>query len=370
MGEIERKPAIRFAGFTEAWEQCELSNKVNFFTGLTYSPSNVTNEYGSLVLRSSNVKNGEIVLEDNVYVESDIVNSENVQEGDIIVVVRNGSRDLIGKHAQIKHKMLNTVIGAFMTGVRYKEPEFLNALLNTEQFNQEIEKNLGATINQITTGNFKKMQFNFPESYVEQNKIGEFFLNIDNLITLHQRKFEALSNIKKALLEKMFPANGEFTPKIRFAGFTEAWEQCELKDIYTFKYGEFNNNPDNGGKYPIYGANGIIGGYDRFNTENSIIIGHMGEYAGSVIYEKNKHFVTYNGTITTKKDKTPVKYYDFSLLSSIGINKICNSSGLPFLSYDKLNEIKIHTSNNQLEKDKLGAILESVDNLITLHQRE
>ncbi|MBP3607555.1 MAG: restriction endonuclease subunit S, partial [Treponema sp.] len=187
MGEIERKPAIRFAGFTEAWEQCELSNKVNFFTGLTYSPSNVTNEYGSLVLRSSNVKNGEIVLEDNVYVESDIVNSENVQEGDIIVVVRNGSRDLIGKHAQIKHKMLNTVIGAFMTGVRYKEPEFLNALLNTEQFNQEIEKNLGATINQITTGNFKKMQFNFPESYVEQNKIGEFFLNIDNLITLHQR---------------------------------------------------------------------------------------------------------------------------------------------------------------------------------------
>ena len=143
-----------------------------------------------------------------------------------------------------------------------------------------------------------------------------------------------------------------------------------MKDIYTFKYGEFNNNPDNGGKYPIYGANGIIGGYDRFNTENSIIIGHMGEYAGSVIYEKNKHFVTYNGTITTKKDKTPVKYYDFSLLSSIGINKICNSSGLPFLSYDKLNEIKIHTSNNQLEKDKLGAILESVDNLITLHQRK
>ena len=160
----------------------------------------------------------------------------------------------------------------------------------------------------------------------------------------------------------------ERKPAIRFAGFTEVWEQCELKDIYTFKYGEFNNNPDNGGKYPIYGANGIIGGYDRFNSENSIIIGHMGEYAGSVIYEKNKHFVTYNGTITTKKDKSEIKYYDFSLLSSIGINKICNSSGLPFLSYDKLNEIKTYISNSQLEKDKLGNFLESVDNLITLHQ--
>lgn len=96
----------------------------------------------------------------------------------------------------------------------------------------------------------------------------------------------------------------------------------------------------------------------------------MGEYAGSVIYEKNKHFVTYNGTITTKKDKSEIKYYDFSLLSSIGINKICNSSGLPFLSYDKLNEIKTYISNSQLEKDKLGNFLESVDNLITLHQRE
>lgn len=67
---------------------------------------------------------------------------------------------------------------------------------------------------------------------------------------------------------------------------TKTWEQCKLVEIYSFKYGEFNNNPDNGGQYPIYGANGIIGDYDRFNAENSIIIGHMGEYAGSVIYEK------------------------------------------------------------------------------------
>ena len=86
MLEKSLKPSIRFKGFTEDWEQCELSNKVSFYTGLTYSPNNVTDEYGTLVLRSSNVKNGEVILEDNVYVESDIVNSENVQEGDIIVV--------------------------------------------------------------------------------------------------------------------------------------------------------------------------------------------------------------------------------------------------------------------------------------------
>jgi type I restriction enzyme S subunit len=105
----------------------------------------------------------------------------------VIVVVRNGSRALIGKHAQIKAEMKNTVIGAFMTGVRYKQSEFINALLDTHQFDMEIEKNLGATINQITTGAFKKMSFMFPKED-EQQQIGAFFKNLDNLITLHQRK--------------------------------------------------------------------------------------------------------------------------------------------------------------------------------------
>ena len=76
------------------------------------------------------------------------------------------------------------------------------------------------------------------------------------------------------------------------------WENKVLENIFIFQYGKFNNNPDNGGIYPIYGANGIIGGYNKYNAENSIIIGHMGANAGSVLYEKGKHFVTYNGTIT------------------------------------------------------------------------
>ena len=102
-------------------EQRKLTDIVEFFSGLTYTPSNVQ-ETGTLVLRSSNVSNGEIVDADNVYVDSGVVNSENVQDGDIIVVVRNGSRSLIGKHAQIKRLMPHTVIGAFMTGVRSKCP--------------------------------------------------------------------------------------------------------------------------------------------------------------------------------------------------------------------------------------------------------
>ena len=185
-----QKPRLRFKGFTDTWEQRKLGDIVNFYTGLTYSPSDVLNKPGTLVLRSSNVKNGEISNNDNVYVVPSVVNCDNVEVGDLIVVVRNGSRDLIGKHAQIKEKMDNTVIGSFMTGIRAERPMFINSLLDTKQFNKEIEKNLGATINQITTGNFKKMEFTFPKNENEQEKIGTLFSNLDNLITLHQRKLE------------------------------------------------------------------------------------------------------------------------------------------------------------------------------------
>ena len=159
---------------------------VSFYAGLTYTPSNVQ-ESGTLVLRSSNVSNGEIVDADNVYVCPEVVNSENVQVGDIIVVVRNGSRALIGKHAQIKRFMPNTVVGAFMTGIRSECPEFTNALLNTPHFDEEVSMNMGATINQITGYMFSKMEFQVP-NVDEQKKVGAFFENLDHLITLHQRK--------------------------------------------------------------------------------------------------------------------------------------------------------------------------------------
>ncbi|SFR80902.1 restriction endonuclease subunit S [Anaeromicropila populeti] len=201
--EGESKPKRRFAGFKDDWEQRKLTDEVELFSGLTYSPNDVVNEGGTLVLRSSNVKNGEIINADNVYVKSDVVNVDNVQEGDVIVVVRNGSRSLIGKHGQIKVKMDNTVIGAFMTGMRSSNSFFTNALLSTPVFDKEVGKNLGATINQITNGMFQNMHFMFPNEE-EQIKIGDYFTQLDNLITLHQRKLDKLQNIKKAYLNEMF----------------------------------------------------------------------------------------------------------------------------------------------------------------------
>ena len=175
--------------YTSSWEQRKLTEFVEFFSGLTYTPNDVQ-ENGTLVLRSSNVSNGEVVDADNIYVNPQVVNSENVKVGDIVVVVRNGSRSLIGKHAQIKAFMPNTVIGAFMTGIRSECPEFTNALLNTSRFEEEIAMNMGATINQITGYMFSKMEFKVP-CLDEQKKIGEYFEKLDNLIALHQRKGKA-----------------------------------------------------------------------------------------------------------------------------------------------------------------------------------
>ena len=159
-------------------------------------------------------------------------------------------------------------------------------------------------------------------------------------------------------------------PEIRFKGFEGDWENIKLTDIYNFQYGYFNNNPSDGGQYPVYGANGIIGKYSKYNAESSVVIGHMGEYAGSVIWAEGKHFVTYNGTISTVKNDRINSKYGFYLLSKLNINKICGGSGQPFLSYDTLEKIQSNISTSIPEQTQIGTYFQNLDSLITLHQRK
>ena len=220
---------------------------LEFYSGLTYSPKNVIKFGGTFVLRSSNVKDGEIIDADNVYVESNVVNCINVNVGDVIVVVRNGSRSLIGKHAQIKHEMTDTVIGAFMTGLRSSQSNFINALLDTPQFDIEITKNLGATINQITTGAFKQMNFCIPKLKEEQALIGTFFRTLDSLIAANQRKVDRLKQMRSAYLQQMFPHTGERVPRVRFDGFDEDWGVKKLGELLT----EFSRKSNMEDEFPI-----------------------------------------------------------------------------------------------------------------------
>ena len=159
---------------------------------MTYSPSDVK-DVGTFVIRSSNIKDNTLISADNVYVNPNIANSEPVKKDDVIMVVRNGSKSLIGKHALVTRKIDNTVIGAFMTGIRSSTPYFLDVLLDTINFKKEIYKNLGATINQITIGNLRKMTFKVPNES-EKFKIGNLFKKLNYLLALYAKKSSCLDS--------------------------------------------------------------------------------------------------------------------------------------------------------------------------------
>ena len=363
---------------------------VSFYAGLTYTPSNVQ-ESGTLVLRSSNVSNGEIVDADNVYVCPEVVNSENVQVGDIIVVVRNGSRALIGKHAQIKRFMPNTVVGAFMTGIRSECPEFTNALLNTPHFDEEVSMNMGATINQITGYMFSKMEFQVP-NVDEQKKVGAFFENLDHLITLHQRKYDKLQVLKKAMLEKMFPKNGSSVPEIRFKGFTDAWEQRKLGKVV--KEVTRNDPTSEAPIMMITANNGFIEQSERYAFDNAgeslkkYILLQKGELAYNHGASKLRPFGSCFALTTAESARIPFVYHCFSAENqnaeflSIELNgseiesqlrKIVSSGarmdGLLNISFDEYSTVTVLLPDIK-EQEHIADFFRNLDHLITLHQRE
>lgn len=351
-------------------------------------------ETGTLVLRSSNVKNGEIVDADNVYVNDKVVKSENVQKGDIIVVVRNGSRALIGKHAQIKVSMPNTVIGAFMSGMRSEHSSFVNALLDTSAFENEIAKNMGATINQITGYMFSKMEFMIP-SGEEQKKIGEYFSNIDHLITLHQRKCEETRKLKKYMLQKMFSQNEKKFPEIRFQGFTEDWEQRKLGEMASsFEYGLNAAAKEYDGENKYIRITDIDDNTHEFLSDSltspdidltdaekyklstgDILFARTGASVGkSYIYRDYDGLVYYAGFLIRARIKDE---YDAEFVFQNTLTDKYNKyiavtsqrSGQPGVNAQEYSEFKIQVPKKE-EQIKIGKYFQNLDNLITLHHRK
>lgn len=378
-------PKRRFKEFrnTGTWEQRKLGDMVEFFSGLTYSPDNVIKQPGTLVLRSSNVQNGEIVNADNVYVDNEVVNSDNVQVGDIAVVVRNGSRSLIGKHAAIKYPMKDTVIGAFMTGVRSDTPSFTNALLDTQQFETEIAKNLGATINQITTGNFKKMIFNFPE-IDERLRIGDFFNQLDNTIALHQRKLEKSKALKSAYLSEMFPAEGERKPKRRFAGFTDDWEQRKLGEVANFLNGRAYKQQEllESGKYRVLRVG-------NFNTNDKWYYSDLeleeNKYAnsgdllylwatnfGPEIWDEEKVIYHYHiwklDLYSSEVDKQYM--YTWLITDKEKIKQTTNGTTMVHVTKGNMEQREFQLPISIKEQKKIGSFFKQLDNTIALHQHK
>ena len=205
--EGETVPKLRFPEFEndEEWVHVELNKLGELISGLTYSPEDIR-EAGLLVLRSSNVQNGQISLDDNVYVKSSIKGANLAKPNDILICVRNGSKALIGKNALIPDGMPLCTHGAFMTVFRSSTPRFVFQLFQTNAYQKQVDGDLGATINSINGSKFLKYEFYVPKELEEQQKIADFLSSIDELIFTQTQQLEAYKAHKKGLMQQLFPA--------------------------------------------------------------------------------------------------------------------------------------------------------------------
>jgi type I restriction enzyme, S subunit len=230
-------PTLRFPEFSNdgEWEEKALNKLGKLVNGLTYSPDDVKEE-GLLVLRSSNIQNGLIVLDDNVYVRTDVKGVNLSEPNDILICVRNGSKALIGKNALIPTGMPLCTHGAFMTVFRSDKSKFIFQLFQTKAYTKKVAGDLGATINSINGSNFLKYEFLVPKNPDEQNKIAACLSSLDEVITAESQKLVILQNHKKGLLQNLLPQEGETVPKFRFKEFEDSgdWQETTLTQVATF----------------------------------------------------------------------------------------------------------------------------------------
>lgn len=207
----------------EDWECVLLLDKSRLLNGLTYTPDNVKNN-GLLVLRSSNIQNNQLSLEDTLYVNCIVEDEKKIKDGDIMICVRNGSAALIGKCAQA-HRDYDATFGAFMAVLRGNHNDYILQILQQGTIQKEIIKNSGATINQITNGDFKIVKIALPTSNDEEIAIASSLSNVDKLISSLEKLITKKKAIKQGTMQELL------TGKRRLPGFSGEWETRTLHEI-------------------------------------------------------------------------------------------------------------------------------------------
>lgn len=218
----------------QEWEVKKLGEVGKLFSGLTYTPSNIQSD-GILVLRSSNIQNGMLAFDDNVYVN--VASYTPVKAGDILICVRNGSQNLIGKTALITQEVEGCAFGAFMAVFRSPISKYVFYLLGTYIYRKYIFRNLGATINSINGSDLKKFRFLFPP-LSEQKKIAEVLGLWDKAIEKQSQLIEQLTLRKHGLMQQLL------TAKRRLSGFSDPWKKVRLGDIGDTYNGLSGKNKD------------------------------------------------------------------------------------------------------------------------------
>ena len=392
-------PAIRFKGFSDTWEQRKLGEVLISLQNNTLSRADLSSEEGiakNIHYEDILVKFGEVI---DVKTESlPMIGDETViakykssflQNGDVIVA-DTAEDETVGKCTEIAGLSDEIVISGLHT-IPYRPlqkyaPGYLGYYMNSPSYhNQLLPLMQGIKVTSISKTALQNTDILYPKSATEQAAIGRYFRNLDNLITLHQREYEKLHNIKKSMLEKMFPKNGSNVPEIRFKGFTEAWEQrklgeigsvsmcrrifkeqtSETGDIPFYKIGTFGADPDAfisrelfekyKSKYPYPQKGDIL-------ISASGSIGRTVEFAGNNEYFQDSNIVWLNHD---ERLSNPFLKCFYSVVKWAGIE----GSTIKRLYNDNILNTVICMPSVP-EQKRIGLFFENLDRLITLHQRE
>lgn len=380
----KKTPDIRFKGFTDDWEQCKLGELVEF------NPSEeLPDEFEYVDLES--VVGTEMISHRHENKATAPSRAQRVaRQGDLFYQTVRPYQ----KNNYLFDKPDNDYV--FSTGYAQMRPyidgHFLLDLVQTERFVKIVLDNCtGTSYPAINANDLASIKITYPQCRSEQQTIGVFLASIDNLITLHQRKLEKLKNFKKAMLEKMFPKNGEKTPKIRFQGFTDDWEQRKLSDIADVRDGTHDSPQYVDEGYPFITSKNVSNGYityddihyiseKDFNEINKrskvnahdILMGMIGTIGNLALIREKTNFAIKNVALIKYTGCVNYNFLYQALQSPLVVNQLSGTldgGTQKFISLGKIRKLSIPYSGEE-EANKIGAYLENLDSLITLHQRK
>ena len=385
--EKRRVPKLRFPGFTEDWEQRKLRKCVDISTGYPFDSQDFNENGEYLVITNGNIQENTPFVLNNVGNRIDLDDSlkKYILDIDDLLITMDGT---VGRVAIVVNNKL--VLAQRVCRIKSNEPYYIYQLLSKNNFIQSMNKiGHGGTIKHISLSEISEYQDFYPKSQKERIKISTVLTNCDKLITLHQRKLNNLKLKKKALLQKLFPKNGERYPEIRFSGFTDAWEQRKFSDI-TYLSGIKNKENKLYESYSISNEFGFIPQDEQFEnggtmktadksmyyivSQNSFAYNPARINVGSIgYYDKPNNVIVsslYEVFKTTDivNDKFLWHWFKSNQFNRL-IEKYQEGGVRLYFYYDKLckGTIDLPTIN---EQNKISNLLDSLDLYITLHQRK
>ena len=384
-------PKIRFKGFTKDWEQRKLGDVAEFSKGNGYSKGDLIESGTPIILYGRlYTKYETIISEVDTYVEAK-EGSVYSKGGEVIVPASGETAEDIARAATVDKSGI--LLGGDLNVVMPNKdinPAFLAISISNGNSQRELSKKAqGKSVVHIHNEEIRNLVIPFPNK-VEQNKIVAYFANLDHLITLHQRKCEQTKKLKKYMLQKMFPQNGAKVPEIRFDGFTYDWEQRKLGDVFEQTLNLVNPKEDEIELWSLTVEDGLTKKSDRYNREflvkkddnfkevrpGDIVYNPMNMTLGAVGYNGMAKSVAVSGYYTTMVAKENYDtYYINTWLKSPQAIRLYRTYATGSLiekqrvQFPTLSIIPV-TFPKYEEQIKIGSYFHSIDNLITLHQRQ